>query len=496
MIKKIEKIPTGLPGLDEVLHGGLPVGRTTMISGGPGAGKTILALQVLHARAIAGEPSVFVACEERTEILRENALSMGLDLGALEEKGLLAMIPAELDPAMAIAGAVDLKGLLAIIEAQMKAIGAKNVVIDGIDVLLRVLDDQRKERNELHAIHQVLQRMSVTAILTAKMANAPQYVQHEWLEFMADCVILLDHRVDSQISTRRLRVLKYRGSPTGRNEYPYVIGGGGLRMIPISSSHLLFKAARDRSSTGNAALDGLIGGGIMKGTSVMICGASGVGKTTLAATIAAAACERKERTLYISFEESQDALLNHLMSPGIHLHTALRNDILRIHSAFPESTGAEEHMLSVLDQMDQFQPQHIIVDPITAAQRMGSSLAAFDYAMRLLSSCRERNVTCIFTNQLKGQEDEGTISGLGLSSLVDTIIFLKNRRIGHRMERFIGVVKSRGTAHTEFEHKFRITPAGIQISPLPLPGDEDGASTRADQSRTGSDRTASKNDLP
>ncbi len=464
----IPKASTGIPGLDQILHGGLPVGRTTLISGGPGAGKTILALQVLHDRASAGDACVFVACEERVEVLRQNALSMGWDLEALEKKGLLVMVPAELDADMVLTGEVNLKGLLAIVEAQMKALNGRYLVIDGIDVLLRVFDDPRRERNELHTIHKSLQRLDATVLITNKLYAAGGHGQHDWLEFMADCVLLLDHRVSEQVSTRRLRVLKYRGSPTGRNEYPYVIGRDGFRLVPISSGNLTFKAPGERMASGSDGLDKIMGGGIMRGSSVLICGCSGAGKTTLAATIAEAAANRNETTLLVTFEESQVALLDHLQCAGIDLRKAIDRELLRILAILPESQGAEEHLMQILDAMDDHSPQHVIVDAISASRRMGSTHAAFDFAMRVITACRERWLTCIFTMQVNGHDAESQITGTPLSSLVDMLVHLRNVQVGERMERLIAVLKSRGAGHSCARHAFDITDDGITVGDPPV----------------------------
>ena len=465
--KPIPKASTGITGLDQVLHGGLPVGRTTLISGGPGAGKTILALQVLYGRAQAGDPCVFMACEERVEVLRQHALSMGWDLEALEKKGMLVMIPAELDADMVLTGEVNLKGLLAIVEAQMRALDGKYLVIDGIDVLLRVFDDPRRERNELHMIHKAMQRLNATVLITNKLYSASGHQHHDWLEFMADCVLLLDHRVTDQVSTRRLRVLKYRGSPSGRNEYPYVIGRGGFRLVPVSSGNLSFDAPGERMSSGSDGLDAMLGGGIMRRSSMMICGCSGSGKTILSASIAAAAAARGERTLFISFEESKESLLDHLRNVGIDLKDPVEEGILQMLSVLPESCGVEEHLIRIIDALDEYRPEHIVVDAITASRRMGTQHAAFDFAIRVLSICRERSLTCIFTNQVGGKDDETDVTGTSLSSLVDLLILLRNVHVEERTERLIAVLKCRGTGHSTARHAFTISDKGISIGDPP-----------------------------
>ena len=261
----IPKVPSGVPGLDDVLHGGLPQGRTTLLSGGPGAGKTVIALQMLYQRALAGEAGIFVSFEERADAVRENARALGWDLAALEAAGTLFLLEAPVSAEVVISGEFNLLGLLGILGGLAKQTGAQHIAIDAIDALLRLFDDPRRERDELHVIHNWLFEARLTALITAKSESVPIPGHHDWLEFLADCVILLDQRIAQQVTTRRLRVLKYRGSAAGRNEYPYVIQAEGVRLVPLSSAHLHHQPLGEHISSGHAGLDRLLGGGLSAG---------------------------------------------------------------------------------------------------------------------------------------------------------------------------------------------------------------------------------------
>jgi len=461
----LPKVATGIAGFDEILEGGLPKGRTTLISGGPGTGKTVLGLEFLYRGAVDGQPGIFVAFEERADAVRQNALSLGWDLAPLEQAGQLFLMEARLDPQVVLSGDFNLQGLLAIIGGQAASMGARRIVIDALDVLLRIFDDPARERNQIYALHNWLMDHEMTTILTVKTSSggetSPRY---EFLDFMADCVIYLDQRITEQISTRRLRVLKYRGSGFGRNEYPYAITGEGVSLLPISTAGLGHEPLGPKVSSGHPRLDSIMDGGYRRASCALIAGTSGTGKTILTCTFVRAACERGERVLYIGFEESEAAMVSGMLSPGIDLRPALQAGTLQVMTAMPEAMGAEEHLVRAFRALDVFQPQHVVVDAISSCRRMGTEQAAFDYVMRLVNACKERGITCLLLNQVTGFREEEEISGIGISSLVDTVIFLRYIDIGGEINRTLLVMKARGSKHANQYREFRITDQGIDLA--------------------------------
>ncbi len=462
--KALPKVPTGIAGLDKVLGGGLPAGRMTLVCGGAGSGKSIMGLQNLLHGAVAGEPGILVMFEERAAAVRQNAWSLGWDLAALERKGKLFLMDARLDPEAVISGDFSIKGLLAILHQRAKAMRARRIVIDAVDALLHLYDSPMRERHELYALHEWLLDRNLTAIMTVKTTpqeEAPS--RYAFLDFMADCVIQVDQRVTAQITTRRLRVLKYRGSGFGRNEYPFVIRENGINVIPITSNVLMHRPLGLKLSSGQARLDDVLGGGYKRGASILIAGTAGSGKTTLACVFAQAACARGERVLYLNFEESAESMVGSMLSPGLVLRPLIKSGTLSVRSYLPEAMGMEEHLFQALSALDEFQPQHVVVDAISACRRMGSELGAFEYLMRLLNACKERGITCLYINQATGLDIIAEISGIGISSIIDTVVLLRHLPIGDAMKRQLIVMKSRGSKHSEQFHEFRITDRGIDL---------------------------------
>ncbi len=325
--REIRKFPTGIAGLDLVLAGGLPHGRMTLVRGGPGSGKSVLGLQCLLHGAATGAPGILVMFEERAAAMRQNALSRGWDLAWLEKQDKLCLLDARVDPAAVVSGDFSIKGLLAVLGHKIKAMRARCVVLDAVDVLLQMYDSPARERQELYALHEWLLDQGVTAVMTAKAVPGEEArVRYGFLEFMADCVIELDQRVVGQIATRRLRVVKYRGSGYGRNEYPFIINEDGISVVAITSNVLHHRALGPKVSSGQQQLDGLMAGGYSRGASVMIVGSAGAGKTTLACMFAQAAGRRGERTLYLNFEESAESMVGNMLSPGLALSPLIRGD--------------------------------------------------------------------------------------------------------------------------------------------------------------------------
>ncbi|MEI8375982.1 MAG: circadian clock protein KaiC [Planctomycetota bacterium] len=465
----IPKVATKIAGLDEILEGGLPQGRTTVVSGGPGSGKTVLGLEFLCRGAVAGEPGVFVTFEERAETIRLNAWSLGWDLAALEKAGKIILVEARLPGEEIVSGDFDIQGMLAIVAGQVKRIGAKRVVMDALDVLLRIYSDPKRERNELSSLHDWLTDQKLTSILSVKTHRDDNQESHyEFLDFMADCVIQLDHRVVGQVATRRLRVIKYRGSGFGTNEYPYVFGEHGIVLFPLTTTELTHQPLGPKVSTGLKGLDLMLDGGFRRASCVLISGNSGTGKTTLASTFTRAACLRGEKVLYLNYEESREAMISGMLSPGIDLRPPLRDGKLLIQTAMPESTGSDNHLYRVMETMDSFKPNHIILDAVSACVRMGSKQAAFDFMMRLISVVKERGITSILTNQVNIRVDtDEELSGVGFSSVVDAVVQLRFVETEQEMTRQMLIVKSRGSAHSNRRQLYVITDRGIEFPDIP-----------------------------
>jgi circadian clock protein KaiC len=466
----LAKLGTGVDGLDEVLDGGFPKGRTTMIRGGPGAGKTLFALQYLVQSALQGTAGIFVTFEESADAIRMNAATLGWDLPALEKKGLLFIHHAKLDPAAVISGPFSLKGLMAIIDGKAKAMGARQLVIDAIDIVMRRFEAPARARDEISSLHDWLNENEFTTLLSVKLNDDPDLTSRfSFLDYMADCVVRLDHRVTEQISTRRLRVQKYRGSSFGTNEHPYVIGSNGISLVPIASAQLAHLPLGAHQSSGILELDAALDGGIRRNACVLIAGASGTGKTTLAATVAAAACARGEKVLFISYEESPEALQTAVLSAGVDLKPALEAGSLMLVCRLPESMGSDEHLFRNLTVLKSFEPDHVVVDAISACHRMGSGKAAFDYCMRLVNACKERGITCLFVNQVQSSIPGEDLSGLGFSSLVDAVIQLQFELVDDDLRRSLVIMKARGCRHSARIHDLLITDDGIVLSPRRSP---------------------------
>ena len=460
----LSKCPTQIEGLDMILKGGLPSGRTTLIIGGPGSGKSLFGLEFLYHAALDGEPGIFISFEEHAGDLRINTSTLGWDLVPLEQNGKLFLFEARIDPKAIITGEFGIQSFLAILNLKIKTMGAKRVAIDAIDVLMRLINDERREQNELLALHQWLSEHEVTTLLTVKAPRDENYARHyEFLDYMADCVIHLDNRMLGQLSTRRLRVIKYRGSGFGSNEYPFVIEPPGITLLPISDIGLSHQALGERISTGLTELDELIGGGFRRASSVLITGATGCGKTTLCSAFIHAASASGEKVLCLNFEESEAALVSAMLSSGTDLSPAIANGQLRLLTAMPEAMGAEQHLVRALIAIKQMQPSCVVIESASACRRMGTEQAAFEYLMRMINTCKELGILILITNQTIGLSNLDEISGIGISSLIDSVIQLRLVEDAGVMRRKLLVVKSRGSAHSHRHHNFQISDQGINI---------------------------------
>lgn len=465
IVDGLPKVPTGIPGLDAILNGGLPAGRTTLVSGGPGTGKSILGLEFLYRRAMVGDPGIYVTFEERAKDVRQNALTLGWDFEPLEQSGKLFILEARVDPESILSGAFNLKGLTAIIKGKAEDMGASLIVFDAIDVLLRLFDDHSRECNELYALREWLQNEKMTSVLTVKLSKTSSFAsQYEFLDFMVDCVITLDQRVVEQITTRRLRIVKYRGSDYGRNEYPFLVTDHGYELLSVSTGSLRHVALGEKVSCGHTRLDNILDGGFRKASCVLIAGPAGTGKSTLAAVFSQAACKRGEKVLYINFEESQEAMVSSMLSPGIDLRPHLDSGNLKILTAMPEAMGIEEHLLRIFQASIAHQPDHIVVDSISSCTRLGSNQSPFQFVSRIVNHSKECGTTVILINQVEGFTDNQDVNGSGILSLADSVLTLRYIDVGGEVNRMLLVMKSRGSKHSNQYREFLITDDGIDIT--------------------------------
>jgi len=460
--KKLEKVPTYIKGLDNILEGGLPKNRATLVLGSPGTGKTNLTLEFLYRGAMNGEPGIFLGFEETKESLKQNAWSFGWNLEALENDNKLSIIEGRLNPETLVSGKFSLKPLLSIISHKAQEMKAKRLVIDALDVLLQLLEEPFAVRSELHYLNHWLSQQGLTTILTLKPREDGSRLQDFFMS-MADCAIVLDARVLNQVTTRRLRVIKYRGSSFGRNEYPFIITDKGLQTIPITSIELKHKPFSARFSTGISRLDRLLDGGLYRASCTLIAGEPGTGKTLLTTTIIQEACRRGEKAVYVSFEESDQAIINNVRSAGINLEPYVKSGRLHFITAMPEATGAEEHLLNLMEAVEKVKPQHVVIDAISACARMGGTQAAYEYLMRALNLLKEKGITIILVNQTSGSREQLELSGIGISSMIDTVIFLSYVHGEGETNRTIQVLKSRGSAHSNQVRECLITDDGIEI---------------------------------
>ncbi len=461
----IGKVPTGIRGMDEILHGGLPENRTTVVVGSPGTGKSILCLQFLCEGASNGQPGLFVSCDQPVEALRADALSIGLDLESLENEGALTLLPAEFPADSEIIGDFRFDPLLERISRVVQSRGVRRIAIDELDLLLRLYEDPAAGRRELFRIHRTLRQRGITLVLTAKTSHwTPGAAWSPLLHLMAetaDCLLELDQRVEAQITTRRLRVLKYRGSGFIPNECPFVITERGLSVIPVAIVGLGQGPMARKVTSGYRWLDALLGGGFCVGAEILIAGEPGTGKTTLAATFARAACERGEKVLYLSFEEPEHSLLRNLRRVGVDLRPAVGAGKLLFRAVVPESVGVEQHLAETVALTAEFQPKHIVVDAVSAFLRMGSFQGAHDYLIRLGNICRQRRITALFLSELTGELGARSLSIAYLSSIADTVLVCRYEQGGQGYRRILRVLRSRGSAHSTDSQEYEITGKGL-----------------------------------
>ncbi|MGD0239191.1 MAG: circadian clock protein KaiC [Streptosporangiaceae bacterium] len=457
----LEKAPTGIQGLDQITGGGLPLGRVTLVAGSAGAGKTLLGLNFLVAGAREyGEPGVLMTFEESEAKVALNVRSLGFDLDELARKGLLVVLAFRVDPSeMVAAGEFDFEPLFAILDDAISRVGAKRVVLDTIEVLFGAFGDDTIVRSELSRLVRWLDDRGVTVILTGERGNGSGLTRHGIEEYITDCVIVLDHRVTAEISTRRLRVVKYRGSAHGTNEYPFLISARGFTVLPITSVALDYQASDERVSTGIARLDHMLGGGMFRGSTLMVSGTAGTGKTSLGAHVVNSACERGEQALMVLLEESPEQVLRNMRSLGLDLRPWVTAGLLRIWAARPSAFGLETHLAILARLIEEETPSVAVLDGIASLSNGILTTEVTSIVARQIDLLKSRGITSVITALGQG-EDVSTVS---VSSMVDTWLLLRNTEANGERNRLLFVLKSRGTAHSNQVREFVLTDHGVEL---------------------------------
>ena len=460
----IAKCPTGIAGLDQITEGGLPKGRPTLLCGGAGCGKTILAMEFL-VRGVTefNDPGVFIAFEESDKELSENVASMGFDLPALIARKKLLVDHVRVDRSeIEETGEYDLEGLFIRLEAAIRRVGARRVVLDTIESLFSGFSNTNILRSELRRLFQWLKAKGVTVIITAETGDG-RLTRQGIEEYVADCVILLDHRVEDQTSIRRLRVIKYRGTMHGTSEYPFLIGVSGVSVLPLSSLKLDHQASLQRISSGIPRLDVMLGGkGFFRGTSVLVSGGAGTGKSSMAAHFVQAACQRGERALYMASEQSTSEVIRNMRSIGIDLEPWVKKGLLQFYASRPGTFGLEKHLVTIHDLTGAFHPKVVVIDPITNFASIGTGSEVKSMVTRLIDVFKSRHITAMFTSLTTG-DSAAESTEVGVSSQMDVWLLLRNLEINGERNRGLYVLKARGMAHSNQIREFVLTDHGIEL---------------------------------
>lgn len=461
---RLQKTPTGIRGLDEITNGGLPKGRTALVCGNAGCGKTILAMEFIARGAMDfGEPGVFMAFEETPDELEKNFLSLGFDLKKLEAQKLLSVDYVYIERSeIEETGSYDLAGLFIRLEHAIDSVGAKRVVLDTLEVLFAGLSNQGILRAELRRLFRWLKEKGVTAIVTGERGEG-MLTRYGLEEYVADCVILLDLRVKEQIATRRLRVVKYRGSRHGADEYPFLIDEHGISILPLSSLSLNHEVSSKRISTGIPRLDSMLDGkGFYRGSTILVTGMAGSGKSSLAASFVLAACQRGERCLYFAFEESSSQIMRNMSSVGLNLAPMVKKGLLKFQAARPSTHGLEMHLVTMHKLVAELKPSVVVIDPISNLVSVGTVPEAKSMLTRLIDFLKTRGITALFTDLVSaGSPLESTNEEI--SSLIDTWISLRGMDVGGERNRALQIIKSRGMAHSNQIREFLLTNKGFEL---------------------------------
>jgi circadian clock protein KaiC len=469
----LAKLPTGIDGFDQLSQGGLPRHRTSLIVGGPGAGKTVFALQCLvNAVHRQGAPGIFVAFEESPSQLMANGATFDWGLADVVAKKLFFM-DAHLSPTLVKAGDFDLVGMLAMLAAKRQEIDAQWIVFDGIDVLLTLLHDATAELRELYRLRDWLADNALTAIITAKVeSQSPTAGHYGFLQFMVDCVVRLERRQEDRISVRTLQITKYRGSGYAAAEFPFSFGPSGIDVGATEPLTIGHKASPQRLSAGFDRLDAMLGGGVFRGSSTLITGVPGTAKTTLAGKFIESACGRGEPALFVSFDESAEQIMRNLSSVGIQLKAHVKSGLLRLHSARTEGVSAEEHLLKIRALIREHRPQCMAIDPLTAIAKAGALGAARTVANRLIYMVKDEEITLMVTALSETDGPEGEATELQVSTIADTWIHLSYLVRSGERNRALTIVKSRGTSHSNQVRELILNGSGPSLSDVYAAGGE------------------------
>jgi len=461
---QLPKCPTGIQGLDEITAGGLPRGRPTLVCGGAGCGKTLLAAEFLVRGAVQfDEPGVLMAFEETEKELTANVASLGFDLAGLIRRKKIVVDYVHVERSeVQESGEYDLEGLFVRLGHAIDSIGAKRVVLDTLEVLFASLPNEAILRSELRRLFRWLKEKGVTAVITAERGRE-SLTRHGLEEYVSDCVVLLDHRVNDQIATRHLRVVKYRGALHGTNEFPFLIGDEGISVLPITSLGLNHKISSERIATGIPRLDAMLGGrGFFRGSSILLTGTPGTGKTIVAANFAQAAARRGEGVLFFSFEESPNQIIRNMHSIGLRLEPLVKKGLLRFHSARPSLYGLEMHLATMFKEITEFQPAVVVMDPITSLMDAGTDYESKGMITRLIDYLKAGQITSLFTSLTQGghvlQQSEAA-----MSSLMDSWLLLQDLEGNGERNRVLYVLKARGMAHSNQVREFLISNRGIDL---------------------------------
>lgn len=465
-IMPLEKCPTGIRGLDEITRGGLPRGRPTLICGGTGCGKTLLALEFI-VRGIHefDEPGVFMSFEETSEELSKNVASLGFDLEGLIRRKKLAMDYVLVERSeIEETGEYDLEGLFVRLNSMIVETGAKRVGIDSLEALFAGIPNEAILRAELRRLFRWLKGKGVTTVITGEKGEN-ELTRHGLEEYVSDCVISLDHQVVNRVSTRLLRIVKYRGSSHGTNEYPTMIDEHGLSVLPISSLGFDYPVTTERVSTGIDRLDAMLGGkGYYSGSSVLVSGTAGTGKSSLAAAFADAACRRGERCLYVAFEEAPAQITRNMASVGFDLEQWTKKGALRFHAVRSTLCGLEQHLGSIIRLVNEFRPTTVVIDPVTNLSAVGSTEEIKAMLTQVIDFCKNRGITALFTSLTEGSGPMEQ-TDVGVSSLMDTWVLLRNvETLSGERNRLLYVLKSRGMGHSNQVREFVLSDRGIRLA--------------------------------
>ena len=469
----LPKIPTGILGFDELSRGGLPRGRTTLVKGGPGSGKTVFALQSLvNAIHLREETGIFVAFEESARQISANAATFDWGLSALA-KDKLFFLDAHLSPEVVQSGEFDLKGMLAMLKAKKEEIGAKWIVFDGIDVLLTLLQNPMSEMREIYRIRDWLADNEASAIITAKIdGGSSEAMNYGFLQFMVDCVVRFERRLDYGVSLHRVEITKYRGSDFVAGEYPVSFGAAGMEVGAPEPAEIKQVASSERVSAGFERLDTMLGGGLFRGSSALITGVPGTSKTTLAGKFAEAACRRGERTLFVSFDEGAERIMRNLTSVGIQLKTHVKSGLLRMYSGRTESIGAEDHLLKLKSLIREHRPTCMVIDPLSAIAKSGGLSAARAVANRFIYFAKDEKITIVVTAINEGDAPETEATDLQISTIADTWIHLSYLIRSGERNRALTIIKSRGTWHSNQVRELVLSNTGPALADVYTAGGE------------------------